>query len=763
MSPQKFSWLHFTDLHWDDDSINAQYWPNIKGELFADLEWMREQTGPWDCIFFTGDLTKCGSNDNYKGLNQTFIELFEKLVELNGSDTKPILLPVPGNHDLVRPNLNRGELDSLLKWDEDCEFQNEFWDEQKPSSYRRKIGDAFQNYIQWYKGFNFRPHVGLTWGKLPGDFSYKFSKGDYSIGIVGLNSSYLHLSDEFTKGKLALNIRQLNAVCDNDAPNWTEQNNVNILLTHHPPNWFGDNAKEEFYKNINPNRTFDLHLHGHLHAPRSTQNQIGGSAASFKLQGSSLFSNEKWGDDGKERKIHGYSGGAFYFEANRVLVEIWPRIATETQNYSLRIGPDVSYSIDRWTQSIGNKTKQPKGQLTSPAKESDSGTQYLNSLPQVDLTIADSSENDISYYNSEFYRKLIGAIRNAKDGAIIVGHGFDFFGRESKHYAHQYLRTICNTAERLHIFRIEFSRSGSQAWPQWIEMMANYMPLSDPTSNRGVTLLKPIKNFSLLKNCAVFDWDGKHEPFSVIMFPKAYDSKGSLGMKQDVRADTGIFIRHPNAVRTIYENLERIIFKKIEFGKELNEEHFKVISSKEELIHEYLESKKINELEDDWKNDNEMVKKPYFAYGSNIKPSRVKIRAPNARNIGIATLGDHHITFRNPAVPGIDSVATIEAKVDNNVIGVLYNVSKGDKRRLAFYEGVDDDIYIEKDIDIQVYNDGEFSSRQAFTYVLRSGFHPGKPNPNYLSTITDGLTEIKNNSNELMNIIIDNYIHKLKT
>src|SRR6266498_3859697 len=95
-------WLHLSDLH-RGMTPQKWLWANIESEFFDDLKKLYDRCGPWDLVLFTGDLTQRGGADEFSKLNETLERLYNVLRSI-GSD--PTFLAVPGNHDLVRPNVN---------------------------------------------------------------------------------------------------------------------------------------------------------------------------------------------------------------------------------------------------------------------------------------------------------------------------------------------------------------------------------------------------------------------------------------------------------------------------------------------------------------------------------------------------------------------------------------------------------------------------------------------------------------------------------
>jgi 3',5'-cyclic AMP phosphodiesterase CpdA len=94
-----FSWLHLTDLHLGQ-SHAKWLWPNVREEFFKDLDDLHSKCGPWNAVLVTGDLTQRGAEEEFNEINHLLGSIWDTLERLG---SKPILLAVPGNHDLVRP------------------------------------------------------------------------------------------------------------------------------------------------------------------------------------------------------------------------------------------------------------------------------------------------------------------------------------------------------------------------------------------------------------------------------------------------------------------------------------------------------------------------------------------------------------------------------------------------------------------------------------------------------------------------------------
>lgn len=339
---RSFGWLHLTDLHFGM-SGQRWLWPNVKEEFFRDLTHLHEKVGPWELVFFTGDFVQRGGADEFVGLDRLLAGLWEHLRGL-GSD--PVLLAVPGNHDLVRPDPARAAVAALRTGWDDQHVQEKFWGKGN-SEYRKVIGRAFKNYSTWWEGHKLPRPGDYQAGPLPGDFSATLEKGGWRLGLVGLNTTFLQLEGGDYKGRLAVSAQQFHEACGGDGAAWTATHHASILLTHQPPDWLTDQSREELYGEIAKPGRFAVHLFGHMHESASRNSSRGGSDPRREWQGCSLFGLAEWGEEkGKGQRLHGYSAGRVDLEGNRGFIRQWPRVAVRHQAEHLHIVRDTSFTLE---------------------------------------------------------------------------------------------------------------------------------------------------------------------------------------------------------------------------------------------------------------------------------------------------------------------------------------------------------------------------------------------------------------------------------
>ena len=177
---EQINWLHLTDLHLGLDA-QGWLWPQIKHEFFRDVAQLAGDIGGWDIVFFTGDLTQCGSKREFDHLNK---ELEELWVVLERSGSTPKLCVIPGNHDLERPPPDSVITKSITNlWWTDPDLRRIFWSDPQ-SECRKAVEGFFANYAAWVAGSSV-PIIPSKSGIIPGDFSASFEKGRRKLGIVG--------------------------------------------------------------------------------------------------------------------------------------------------------------------------------------------------------------------------------------------------------------------------------------------------------------------------------------------------------------------------------------------------------------------------------------------------------------------------------------------------------------------------------------------------------------------------------------------------
>ncbi|WP_439829248.1 metallophosphoesterase, partial [Aeromonas caviae] len=328
MMTPSFSWLHLSDFHFGLQGQN-NLWPNLRQPFLDDLTKLHEKTGPWDAVFFTGDLVQQGKPDEFQGMQEEVLKrLWEKLVELGSGHAK--FLAVPGNHDLCRPDpkADNPAAHTLLRDNGFKDIARTFW-ANSTNSYRKVIDDTFAEYTKWWNTIPQRPEA-LTTGEIPGDFACTLECGAHRIGIIGLNTAFLQLTGGDFKGKLVWDVQQLNAVCGGAVDDWLQRHSLCLLLTHQGPDWLTPEAQQHGKCEISPAGRFVLHLFGHMHENALQYIRHGGGTDANRLcQSSSIFGMEKFGEPPTLMRSHGYAVGKIEFAQERASLRVWPRVATD--------------------------------------------------------------------------------------------------------------------------------------------------------------------------------------------------------------------------------------------------------------------------------------------------------------------------------------------------------------------------------------------------------------------------------------------------
>ena len=326
--PDHFSWLHLTDFHY---GLNGQdcLWPTLRPHFLDDLEKLHDCCGPWQTVLFTGDLVQSGALDQFEEMQREVLDrIWNKLTTLGSGDS--VLLAVPGNHDLQRPEKKSDNpaRDTLLRKGGFSDAADRFWND-PDSGYRRVVNDAFASYSSWHKGAKQGPKSGVTAGLLPGDFSYTFEHGSRRIGLIGLNTTFLQLDGGDYRERLVWDARQIHCVSGGAIDDWLNKHDLSLLLTHQGPDWLTSESREHGDSEVAPAGRFALHLFGHMHETSIVYVSRGGGSPVRRCQSRSVFGMEKFGDPPSEQRSHGYVAGRIEFQGQKATLRLWPRLATK--------------------------------------------------------------------------------------------------------------------------------------------------------------------------------------------------------------------------------------------------------------------------------------------------------------------------------------------------------------------------------------------------------------------------------------------------
>ena len=391
---ETINWLLLTDLHLGLDD-QSWLWPKVKYDFFEDLKKMANKVdGKIDLVFFTGDLVQKGSHDEFDKLSNELEDFWKKLINLGSN---PKLCPVPGNHDLTRPQKESAALRSIKNFWNDEGLRKTFWS--NPSCEERNIvNECFCEYTEWLSRVQV-PIIERHPGTLPGDFSAIYEKNNVALGIIGLNSAFLQLADGNFNQKLAVHVSQLNAVCDNNPSTWLKTNTANLLLSHQPPSWLNPEALTHYRQEIYSPGRFYSHLCGHLHDPEMYEVREAGSCARRYRHGTSLFGLENLCEATQTKRKHGYMIGQFVFDETNSIEKIWPRCTMPTRSGSMNFCPDCTFEIDEDNcvvspLEIKNDDARGNSDRIKPQLESSVEIEQIQTVPDSDFNLLDNTPDE---------------------------------------------------------------------------------------------------------------------------------------------------------------------------------------------------------------------------------------------------------------------------------------------------------------------------------------------------------------------------------
>ena len=127
---------------------------------------------------------------------------------------------------------------------------------------------------------------------------------------------------------------------------------------------------------------------------------------------------------------------------------------------------------------------------------------------------------------------------------------------------------------------------------------------------------------------------------------------------------------------------------------------------------------------------SEFTKILYFAYGSNLCVRQMNNRCPNNSKIGIGKLPGYRWIISTRGY------ANVVKSLNDDVCGVIYEISMLDEEKLDVYEGVSTKCYLKDNLEILIDDRIE----NCLTYV-DPVTEEGIPTSTYANTINEGLLD----------------------
>lgn len=357
-------WLHLSDFH-----AGAPGKPLISEALCEDMKRMMDQLGQApDMLILSGDLAYSGKAEEYEQVDQYLDLILNKVVKPAGAGEDPVLVAVPGNHDLTRPSRYNPAALSFDRYDDPCARAVRERDE----SAMEYLGQLFAEFQRWWAR-----RVHPSWdrgclsyrkGLLPGDFMLTMERCGLKLGVAGLNTAFLQQRARDYRGKLAVEEEQLHK---DDLARWAERRDLALLVMHHPPTWLNEQSRKIFDEAIYPPERFAACLFGHLHQNYLTGELTQEGRRQRWFQAGALFGHLPFaGQDGKEeRRESGCAWGRITRTSQQqVQLEYYPRrlrLSDEPHVFEPATTPyprraEVALRCDKQLKPVGRRYRRPR-------------------------------------------------------------------------------------------------------------------------------------------------------------------------------------------------------------------------------------------------------------------------------------------------------------------------------------------------------------------------------------------------------------------
>ena len=213
-----------------------------------------------DAILLTGDLTREGTEFEFKRLDALLEALIAHLQQTGAARERPAVLAVPGWCD--RANVADAFL-SDDEWFRDRAVRAAFW--RDVGEQRTRVAESFAEFHAWFTGREQPEWASVTHGLLPGDFVATLERDGSRLGIVGLNTTFLEVTDDALEASVTFDREQFESLFpERDVEVWRRSVHAAVLMTHRPSAWFHPTDLRLFREQVAPSGRFAAHLHGFM-------------------------------------------------------------------------------------------------------------------------------------------------------------------------------------------------------------------------------------------------------------------------------------------------------------------------------------------------------------------------------------------------------------------------------------------------------------------------------------------------------------------
>lgn len=338
--------LHISDLHFDKDHWRDQR--IVLKALFEDIESTVRTDGPYDLVFFTGDLIAKGG---YTDANKAAVVKDFILPLIEAAEIAPDrLFLVPGNHDInlkEQSGLIGGAQKSLKTEDEVAKY----------------LDDAIKATVATgLEGFNdILERIGATSTTVLQNNHYRAFVVDIcglKVGVAAINSAW-HATgapNDGDYGQLRVGRKQIDEIV---AAISTSQ--VKFALMHHAASWLAPKDSNSTQRQLQLH--FDGLFHGHNHEPNALS-MTGSSSSLFASNAGCLYESRDYfnGYFSIKYNCHNQSWKILareYFE-NRQCFDAAPRFGPKGEATFQRIGDAAARGLltvpsDDYIESVHGK------------------------------------------------------------------------------------------------------------------------------------------------------------------------------------------------------------------------------------------------------------------------------------------------------------------------------------------------------------------------------------------------------------------------